>query len=213
MKIEIWSDIMCPFCYIGKRHLEAALEQFPEQDFEIVWKSFQLDPFVVAQPDKNIYQYLSERKGISVSESEQMHQAVTERAAEVGLTYNFEKTKVANSRTAHRIIQLAKKSGLGDAMEEQFFHAYFTDGADLNDNDTLMRLAVEIGLNPLDIRDVLAHKDQFAAEVDADIRESQEIGVRGVPFFVFDRKYAISGAQPIDYFEQTIRTVIEQAKV
>ena len=132
MKIEVWSDIMCPFCYIGKRHLEAALSAFPNEQFEIEWKSFQLDPSIVPQPDKNVYEYLAERKGMSVEESEQMHAGVVARAAEVGLDYHFEKAVISNSFTAHRLIQLAKTKGLGDAMEETFFKAYFTEGRDLN---------------------------------------------------------------------------------
>ncbi|AEA43620.1 DsbA family oxidoreductase [Fluviicola taffensis] len=209
MKIEVWSDIMCPFCYIGKRHLEAALSHFPDEQFEIEWKSFQLDPTIVPQPNKNVYEYLAERKGMSVEESKQMHAGVVARAAEVGLDYHFEKAVISNSFQAHRLIQLAKTKGLGDAVEETFFKAYFTDGRDLNDADTLMELCVGVGLNPLDIKDVLADERLFASAVNNDISEAQQIGVRGVPFFVFDRKYAVSGAQPIEQFEETIKTVLE----
>ncbi|WP_294670481.1 DsbA family oxidoreductase [uncultured Fluviicola sp.] len=209
MKIEIWSDIMCPFCYIGKRHLETALDQFPDQHFEIEWKSFQLDPTIVPQPDKNVYEYLAERKGVSVEESKQMHAGVVARAAEVGLDYQFEKAVVSNSFDAHRLIQLAKTKGLGDPIEEKFFKAYFTEGRDLNDKDTLMELCVGIGLNALDVKEVLEDETRFANAVRNDISEAQQIGVRGVPFFVFDRKYAISGAQPIEHFEQTIQEVLK----
>ena len=210
MKIEIWSDIMCPFCYIGKRHLEAALRAFPNEQFEIEWKSFQLDPTMTSQPGKNVYEYLAERKGISLEESRQMHSGVVNRAAEAGLDYQFEKAVISNSFDAHRIIQLAKTKGLGDAMEETFFKAYFTDGRDLNDQVTLMELAVGVGLNALDIKEVLEDERRFADAVRNDISEGQQIGVRGVPFFVFDRKYAISGAQPIEHFEQTIKEVLTQ---
>jgi predicted DsbA family dithiol-disulfide isomerase len=210
MKIEIWSDIMCPFCYIGKRHLEAALSSFPNEQFEIEWKSFQLDPTIVPQPGKNVYEYLAERKGMSVEESKQMHAGVVARAAEVGLDYHFEKAVISNSFDAHRMIQLAKTLGLGDAIEETFFKAYFTDGRDLNDRDTLMELGIGAGLNALDIKDVLEDETQFASAVKNDISEAQQIGVRGVPFFVFDRKYAVSGAQPIEHFEQTINEVLNQ---
>lgn len=209
MKIEIWSDIMCPFCYIGKRHLESALSAFPNEPFEIEWKSFQLDPTIVPQPGKNVYEYLAERKGMSVEESKQMHAGVVERAAEVGLDYRFEKAVISNSLTAHRLIQLAKTKGLGDAVEETFFKAYFTDGRDLNDESTLVELCVGIGLNALDVKEVLQDETLFAAAVNHDISEAQQIGVRGVPFFVFDRKYAISGAQPIEHFEQTIQEVLK----
>ncbi|TSJ40017.1 DsbA family oxidoreductase [Fluviicola chungangensis] len=209
MKIEIWSDIMCPFCYIGKRHLEAALSQFPDVPFELEWKSFQLDPTIIPQADKNVYEYLAERKGMSVEESKEMHAGVVARAAEVGLDYHFEKAVVSNSFDAHRVIQLAKTKGLGDTMEETFFKAYFTEGRNLNDKNTLMELGVGVGLNALDVKEVLEDEAKFADAVRSDISEAQQIGVRGVPFFVFDRKYAISGAQPIEHFEQTIREVLK----
>ena len=208
MKIEVWSDIMCPFCYIGKRHLEAALSAFPNEQFEIEWKSFQLDPSIVPQPDKNVYEYLAERKGMSVEESEQLHAGVVARAAEVGLDYHFEKAVISNSFTAHRLIQLAKTKGLGDAMEETFFKAYFTEGRDLNNPETLRELSVGAGLNATDVKAVLETENMFADAVKNDISEAQQIGVRGVPFFVFDRKYAVSGAQPIEHFEETIQTVL-----
>ncbi len=208
MKIEVWSDIMCPFCYIGKRHLEAALSKFPNESFEIEWKSFQLDPTIIPQPNKNVYEYLAERKGMSVEESKQMHAGVVARAAEVGLDYHFEKAVISNSFDAHRLIQLAKTKGSGDAIEETFFKAYFTDGKDLNDKDTLMELCVGIGLNAADVKEVLDEKTKFADAVKNDISEAQQIGVRSVPFFVFDRKYAVSGAQPIEQFEETIQTVL-----
>ena len=209
MKIEIWSDIMCPFCYIGKRHLEEALAEFPDLAVQIEWKSFQLDPSIVPQPNKNVYEYLAERKGMSVEESKQMHAGVVERAAEVGLDYHFEKAVISNSFTAHRLIQLAKTKGLGDAIEETFFKAYFTDGRDLNDESALVELCVGVGLNALDVKEVLQDETLYANAVNNDISEAQQIGVRGVPFFVFDRKYAVSGAQPIEHFTQTIQEVLK----
>lgn len=207
MKIEIWSDIMCPFCYIGKRHLEQALTHFPELAVNIEWKSFQLDPSISSQPGKDVYSYLAERKGMSVSDSKQMHQQVADRAKEVGLDYHFDKAVIANSFNAHRLIQLAKTKGCGDKMEEVFFKAYFTDGADLADVDQLMQLGIKAGLNPLDIKETIENED-FTTAIQQDIVEAQQIGVSGVPFFVFDRKYAISGAQPIDVFINTIRQLI-----
>ncbi|MNY31929.1 DSBA-like thioredoxin domain protein [compost metagenome] len=191
--------------------METALSAFPGEQFEIEWKSFQLDPTIVPQPGKNVYEYLAERKGMSVEESKQMHAGVVARAAEVGLDYHFEKAVISNSLTAHRLIQLAKTKGLGDAIEETFFKAYFTDGRDLNDESTLVELSVGAGLNALDVKEVLQDETLFANAVNHDISEAQQIGVRGVPFFVFDRKYAISGAQPIEHFEQTIQEVLKGA--
>ena len=207
MKIEIWSDIMCPFCYIGKRQLEAALEQFPNNDFVIEWKSFQLDPSITPQPGKDVYTFLAERKGISLEQSIEMHKGVEERAKSVGLDYRFDKTVISNSLAAHRIIQLAKTKNLGDQMEEVFFKAYFTEGLDLNDHKTLIELASQVGLSIREVQEVLQNDDMYLKEVKENIDEAQEIGVQGVPFFVFDRKYAISGAQPVEAFVQTITEI------
>ncbi len=205
MKIEIWSDIMCPFCYIGKRQLETALQQFPDNDFEIEWKSFQLDPTITPEPGKDVYTYLAERKGMTVEQSKEMHKGVAERAKSVGLEYNFDKAVISNSLEAHRIIQLAKTKNLGNEIEEIFFKAYFTEGRDLNDGPTLIELAEKAGLDKNDVLEVLKSDNLYLKEVEHDIEEAQLIGVQGVPFFVFDRKYAVSGAQPVEAFVQTIK--------
>ena len=207
MKIEIWSDIMCPFCYIGKRQLETALKEFPGNDFEIEWKSFQLDPTITPQSGKDVYTFLAERKGISVEQSIEMHKGVTERAKSVGLDYHFDKAIISNSLTAHRIIHLAKAKKLGDEMEEIFFKAYFTDGKDLNDAQTLIELGIQAGLISAEVKEVVENENLYLSYVKGDITEAQEIGVQGVPFFVFDRKYAVSGAQPVEAFVNTIKEV------
>jgi len=200
MKVEIWSDVMCPFCYIGKRKFEDALSRFPQKDeIEVVWKSFQLNPDMVTDPKKNITQYLSESKGWSLEQTQQIQQNVVNMAKEVGLHYNFDKAVVANSFDAHRFIQLAKTKGKGDAAEEQLFKAYFIDGKNTDDQETLISLGVEIGLDATEIKQVL-DGDAFTAEVKTDIYEAQQIGVSGVPYFVFDDKYAVSGAQPTETF-------------
>ncbi|WP_281336214.1 DsbA family oxidoreductase [Flavobacterium eburneipallidum] len=207
MKIEIWSDIMCPFCYIGKRHLETALAEFPNEEFEIVWKSFQLDPTITPEPNQDVYSYLAERKGISLEQSKAMHEGVVERAKSVGLDYHFDKAIVSNSLAAHRILHLAKTKKLGSEMEEVFFKAYFTEGRDLNDATTLIELGTEAGLNHEEVKEVVNNEKLFLKDVQKDITEAQQIGIRGVPFFVFDRKKALSGAQPIEAFVQTIKEV------
>jgi len=206
MKVEVWSDIMCPFCYIGKRNYEAALEQFAEnKNVEIEWRSFQLDPTIPASSDEkvSVYQYLAQRKGMTYEQSVKMHKGVIETAKNAGLTYNFDKAVVSNSFDAHKMIQLAKAKGLGDAIEERLFYAYFTEGKDLGNHETLVELGVEIGLKESDILAAL-QSDDFAYKVQQDIQEAQNIGVRGVPFFVFNRKYGISGAQPPQAFLQTL---------
>jgi len=204
MKVEIWSDIMCPFCYIGKRRFEHALQQFSESDFiEIEWKSFQLDPTIKPEPGKNVYEYLAERKGISYEQAEQMHDRVIEMANQAGLTYNFDKAVIANSYDAHRLIQYAKKNKRGDAAEEHLFRAYFTEGRDFGNHDVLAAIGKEIGLDEQKVKDLFL-TEEFSSEVDADIYEAQQIGVRGVPFFVFDRKYAVSGAQASETFVEVL---------
>jgi len=202
MKIEIWSDIMCPFCYIGKRKFEAALAKFEhKEEVEIVWKSFQLNPDMKTDPKKNINQYLAEIKGWSLDQAKEMNDRVTGIAKAVGLQYDFDKAIVANSFDAHRLIQFAKSEGKGDAAEERLFKAYFTEGKNISDHSILIHLASEIGLDTTEVKNML-DSTNYANEVNNDIREALEIGVRGVPFFLIDRKYAVSGAQESEIFTQ-----------
>ncbi len=206
MKVEVWSDIMCPFCYIGKRNYEAALSQFAEnKNIELEWHSFQLDPTIPASSDKklSVYEYLAERKGMTYEQSVSMHHSVIQTAKNAGLTYNLDNAIVANSFDAHKMIQLAKTKGLGDEAEERLFYAYFTEGKDFGKLETLVELGLEIGLLEEEIVSAV-NSDDFAYKVQQDIQEAQNIGVRGVPFFVFNRKYGVSGAQPPQAFLQTL---------
>jgi len=195
---------MCPFCYIGKRRFEQALEQFEHKDeIEVEWKSFQLNPNLVTDPTININQYLADIKGITIDHARQLNDHVTQMAAEVGLTYDFDKAIVANSFDAHRFAHLAKQNGLGDEAEEALFKAYFTEGKNIGDHETLAELGESIGLD----KDEVAHTlkgNKYAINVNQDIAQAQQLGVRGVPFFVMDMKYVVSGAQPVDAFAQTI---------
>lgn len=205
MKVEIWSDVMCPFCYIGKRKFEAALEKFPHKDqVEIEWKSFQLDPDMQNEPGKNLYQYLAERKGQSLEWSKQMHDSVAQTARAVGLEYNFDRAVIANSFDAHRVMQMAKARGLGDAAEERIFRAYFTEGKNTGDAETLATLAAEIGMDKEAVLQMLA-TDAYAGEVRQEVEEGQALGLRGVPFFVIDRKYGVSGAQEPAIFSEALQ--------
>ena len=200
MKVEIWSDIMCPFCYIGKRRFENALQQFShKEDIEVVWKSFQLNPAMKTEPGKNINQYLADVKGWTIDYAKQMNAHVTNMAQEVGLHYDFDKAVVANSFDAHRLIQLAKKHGKGSEMEERLFKAYFTEGKNIADHAILTGLGTGIGLDAGMIKEVLAG-NEFADKVEQDIYEAQQIGVRGVPYFVINDRYAVSGAQASETF-------------
>ncbi|MCX6215267.1 DsbA family oxidoreductase [Spirosoma sp.] len=206
MDVEIWSDIMCPFCYIGKRKFEQALNQFEHKEqINIVWKSFQLNPDMKTQPGKSINQYLAEIKGWSLAEAQRMNDHVTGMAREVGLSYDLNKAVVANSWDAHRLIQLAKQHGLGDAIEERLFKAYFTEGRDTSDHATLLELGTEIGLDETAVEQLLA-SNQFADAVNRDVYEAQQVGARGVPFFVLNRRYAVSGAQQPETFLGALNT-------
>jgi predicted DsbA family dithiol-disulfide isomerase len=211
MKVEIWSDVMCPFCYIGKRRFEEAMAQFPHAgEVEITWKSFQLNPDMVTDPSLNINQYLAEVKGWQLEYAQQMNQQVTEMAAAVGLEYDFDRAIVANSFDAHRLSHLATEKGLGDKAEEALFKAYFTQGKNIADHDTLTELGVTIGLDADNVKQVLA-TDAYADGVKRDIEEAQYLGIRGVPFFVMDGKYAVSGAQPVEVFLQTLEKAREDS--
>jgi predicted DsbA family dithiol-disulfide isomerase len=204
MKVEIWSDVMCPFCYIGKRRFENALNQLSFKDeIEIEWKAFQLDPSIKNEPGKNIHQYLAERKGFSVQKAKELNDQVTGMAAAEGLQYNFDKAVVANSFNAHRFAHLAKAQGKGEAAEESLFRAYFTEGKDISDSDTLVQLGMDIGLDGAAVKQVL-ESDAYTKEVQKDIAEAEALAIRGVPFFVIDRKYAVSGAQASETFVQAL---------
>lgn len=208
MKVEIWSDVMCPFCYIGKRRFEEALTQFNNADeVEVVWKSYQLNPHLKTDPTINIHQYLANIKGIDLDDARQMNQQVTEMAESVGLAYDFDRAIVANSFDAHRLSHLAAQHGLGNAAEEALFKAYFTEGKNIADKETLIALGAGIGLSAEGIKQML-NTDAFADNVKHDVAEAQQLGVRGVPFFVFDRKFAVSGAQPTAIFLQTLEKAL-----
>ncbi len=214
MKVEIWSDIMCPFCYIGKRNFEAALKQFEgKNEIEIEWKSFQLDPTIPKNFENKIsaVEYLAQKKGMSIEKTKELHDNVVETAKKVGLHYDFDKAIVANSFDAHKLIQLAKSKGLGDQAEESLFKAYFTDGKDMSNLAVLISLGREIGLIENDIMAAM-ESDEFSQKVNNDIKEASEIGVTGVPFFVFDRKYAVSGAQPMETFLNALSQSLSESK-
>ena len=204
MKVEIWSDVMCPFCYIGKRKFENALVQFPhKEDVEIVWKSFQLNPSIKTDPNKSVSQYLAEAKGWSLTQAEEANQYVTQVAKQVGLTFNMDKAVIANSFDAHRFSHLAKQHGLQDTAEERLFQAYFTEGGNTGDHATLIQLGTDIGLDAGEVKTML-DSDLYANDVQHDIYEAQQVGVRGVPFFVLGEKYAVSGAQDSALFLQAL---------
>lgn len=204
MKIEIWSDIACPFCYIGKRNFETALAQFADKEnIEVEWKSFQLDPDAPQVAVESQEDYLVKRKGMAKDQVKGMLKNVTDMAKSAGLDYHMDKTVMVNTQKAHQLIQFAKTKNLGDAMEERLFKAYFTEGLNVADNDVLTRLGTEAGLDATELQAAFTD-DQYLYHMKQDIHEGASLGVRGVPFFVFDRKYGISGAQASAAFKETL---------
>lgn len=214
MKIEIWSDIMCPFCYIGKRNFEMAMSQFASKEqIEIEWKSFQLDPTIPEVPkyQDDMYMFVAHRKGLSYEQSKKMHQDLIQYAKNAGLEYNFDKALVTNSLKAHRLIQFAKTKGLGEKAEEGLFYAYFTQGRNLSDVATLIDLGKEIGLTETEVNEALTNS-LYVQKVESDTREAQTLGARGVPFFVINRKYAIAGAQQPNEILKTLEKAFAEWK-
>jgi predicted DsbA family dithiol-disulfide isomerase len=204
IKIEIWSDIACPFCYIGKRKFEQALAKFEHKDkVEVEWKSFLLDPNKVTDPTVKIKESLAKRKGISIEEAEKMSDYVTQAARPVGLDYNFDKMIVANTFKSHRLLHFAKTKGKQNELKEALLKAYFLDGKNIDDNKTLTEIAIENGLNNTEV-EVFLNSTEYTDQVNTDISEAQEIGVQGVPFFVFNRKFAVSGAQDSEVMLNTL---------
>ncbi len=204
MKVEIWSDVMCPFCYIGKRRFEESLAEFGHQDqIEVEWKSFQLQPDLKTDPSLNVTEHLAKVKSWTLDYARQMNAHVTNMAAEVGLQYDFDRAVVANSFNAHRLMHLAHKHGSGDEAKEALLKAYFTEGKNIDDKQTLIEIGVKIGLSALEV-DQMLESNAFADEVKHDIAEAQYLGIRGVPFFVLNNKYGISGAQAVPVFLETL---------
>lgn len=207
VKVEIWSDVACPWCYIGKRRFESALAQFAHQgEVEVTWRSFQLDPQAPTVPGKKVHEILAEKYGVSLGQAAAMNDRVSALAAVEGLEYHLDQTQYGNTFDAHRLVHLAAASGLQKQAEERLFQAYFTEGKALFDVPTLVELGSEIGIDVDEIRDMLSH-DTYAEEVRSDERRADALGIRGVPFFAIDQRYGVSGAQPVQLF----REVLERA--
>jgi predicted DsbA family dithiol-disulfide isomerase len=198
LQIDVWSDIACPWCYVGKRRLERALRDFPHaDDVKVVWHAFELDPAAPKERDPAIShaERIAKKYGISVEQARLNSDRLRETARAEGLAFDFEHIRSGNTFDAHRLVQLGRERGIQAAVEERFFSAYLEQGASMSDHGTLVRLAVEAGLDEREATDVLA-SDQFAAEVRADEAQARELGISGVPCFVLDERYAVSGAQP-----------------
>ncbi len=193
MKIEIWSDVVCPWCYVGKRNLEAALAGFPHADrVTIEWRSFELDPSTPARVELSMDEVLERKYGMSPDQAVAANRQMTELAATVGLEYHLDRVQIGNTFDAHRLIHLAAREGRGGAMKERLLRAYFTEGRAVSDPTTLAELAADVGLDAGRVAEVLA-SDEFGDEVRADEARAVELGSTGVPFFVLDGRFGIPG--------------------
>jgi predicted DsbA family dithiol-disulfide isomerase len=205
MKVEIWSDVVCPWCYIGKRRLEAALARFPHAgEVEVVWRSFELDPSAPATVEGNLTDRLASKYGVSREQAEAMNARVTALAAEDGLDYRLDIARPGTTFDAHRLVHLGAEHGRQGEVKERLLAAYQSEGRAIADHDVLADVGVAAGLDEAEVRQVLAG-DRFADEVRADEREAQELGITGVPFFVIDRRYGVSGAQPADLLLEALQ--------
>ncbi|RFC54206.1 DsbA family oxidoreductase [Brumimicrobium aurantiacum] len=210
MKIEVWSDIRCPFCYIGKRRLEKAIEALGAENIDVEYKSFLLDPSIKTDETIDAKEHLAHSKGISDDEVTKMFGHVTEMASGEGLKFNFDSSIVANSINAHRLLHLAKQEGKQAEMKEILLKAHFEDGKNIDDAPTLKALAEMAGLSKDKSTEVI-ESDAFTEEVKNDIQQARDIGVQGVPFFVAEGKYAVSGAQSVDVFKGFLEKAQEEA--
>jgi predicted DsbA family dithiol-disulfide isomerase len=205
VEVEIWSDVACPWCYIGKRRFEAALAEFEHRDdVHVGWRSFELDPEAPSERVGDRAEYLAQKYGMSLEQARAAEQQLTDVAAGEGLEFRFDIARSGNTFDAHRIVHLAEDHDLQDVMKERLLRAYFTEGELLSDRDTLVRLATEVGLDGREARDVLAG-DRYAQDVRDDERTAGELGISAVPTFVVDRQLGTSGAQPPDALLELLR--------
>lgn len=211
MKIEVWSDFVCPFCYIGKRRLEAALEKLPFRNEVIIqYKSYELDSDAETNPEGSYYELLSKQLGIPLEEAKSSTAHIMEQANEVGLTFHFDTMQSTNTFNAHRVAKFAEKQGKGNEMTERILKAHFTDSAHIGNSLVLSQLANEVGLDKHEVQELL-EITSMSNLVREDQELAKQIGVQGVPFFVFNEKYAVSGAQPIEIFIEVLEKIWEES--
>lgn len=209
MKIEIWSDFVCPFCYMGERKFEMALEQFShKEEVSIEFKSFELNMDKTDYKGKDIHQIIADKYGISYEDAKENNDKIVHAASEVGLQYRFDILKLNNTRLAHQIAQYAKSVGKGNELVNRFFKGYFEEGQDIGDKDTLLKMSQEVGLDRLDLTAML-ETNTFDRLVSEDEQLASRLGINSVPYFVIDNKYAVSGAQNPDYFLQALNKAYE----
>ena len=204
MDVEIWSDVACPFCWLGKRRFDLALAELGRPDgLRVRWRSYQLNPSLRTDPELRVTEWLARAKGIDVATARQLNDRIARMGRHDGLAYDFDRVVVANTFDAHRLIQLAHERGVQDEIEERLFRANFAEGRNVADRGTLLELGADVGLAAEEVAAMLT-RDAYAAEVRADMDEARRLGVGGVPFFLFDRTHAVSGAQDIGVFVQAL---------
>ena len=204
MKINIWSDIRCPFCFVGKRKFEKALDKFAHtEQLDITWHSFQLDPNLITQPNLSLFESFAKSKGITVEKAIEMHSGVKMAGKEVGIEFNFDDYIIANSFKGHLLIQLSKTKNLASEMEEALFEAQFLKGQNIDDEETLINIAKSIGFSEEEAKNAL-QSDELAYLVKQDMQLAAQLGINAVPFFVINDKYGISGAQQPELFLEAL---------
>lgn len=209
MQIEIWSDVICPWCYIGKRRFEAALAAFPHKDkVEVIWRSFELDPKSPPQYAETLIEMLSRKYKVALQEAENMNTHVSSLAKQVGLEYRLSEARPGNTFDAHRLLHLAASRQVGDQAMERLMHAYFSEALPVGDRAALASLAPEFGISTNDALAML-ESDAYVNAVRADEARASELGISGVPFFVIDGKLGISGAQPVEVFADALNQCIQ----
>lgn len=207
MKITIWSDFVCPFCFIGQSHLDQALATFEhKEEVEIEYKSFLLMPDAEYVPGQDYAQTFAGMKGIPLEQAKGMLQQVTNMAKQSGVPIHYDKAKLASTYDAHRVFQYAKEQGKGNDFFARLYVAHFTDGEVISDEDTIVRLSEEVGLDGKEVRNIIQNKLN-EEKISQEISEARSVGVQGVPFFVINNKYAVSGAQPVEVFSQVLDKV------
>jgi predicted DsbA family dithiol-disulfide isomerase len=210
MQVEIWSDVICPWCYIGKRRFETALAQFPQRDsVSVIWRSFELDPDAPQQSPGTLEERLARKYGVSLQQAAAMNARVTEIGKEVGLEYRLTNARPGNTFDAHRLLHFATAQQVGERATERIMQAYFCEGLAIGDRAALARLAPAFGISEDEARAIL-ESDRYGEVVRSDESRAAQLGVSGVPFFVFDEKYAISGAQATEVFAETLQEIREE---
>ena len=209
LTVEIWSDVVCPWCYIGKRRFEAALRAFDHADeVTVMWRSFELDQEAPILAEGTATERLAAKYGMTLERATQLHAEMTQRAAAEGLDFRFDIARGGNTFDAHRLIHLAATYGHQAAAQERLMRAYFMEGEAIADPETLIRLVAEVGVDPEEARDVM-NTDRFAEDVREDELLASQLGIQGVPFFVLDRRYGVSGAQPPEVLVQALQQAWE----